>query len=274
MGIFDENKGKSLDFNIKICYTITNIAVGFYFREDKRPERRTAMNTTDDFLEKDAEQEEFLDAAVTNETPEAGDDMDIPESFFAGVNEEDFVAVDAEDDAEDTEEDEGVLFEMDYSDVEKEDAKEEERLRKKELKAEAKKARKEKTFFNLMVRILALVMGPVIVLSMYYIIDSVSSAKKLTHELVYGEMEGLTVSAVEAFTVVAHGDYSYSDGTFYKGTTDMEMMYEYLDDMGEKAGVDVMVIFGDTIVMTTHDMGLMEAGDIIYTMEDGEIIHE
>ena len=31
---------------------------------------------------------------------------------------------------------------------------------------------------------------------------------------------------------------------------------------------------GITIVMTTHDMGLMEAGDIIYTMEDGEIIHE
>ncbi len=210
------------------------------------------MNTTDDFLENAAEQEELLEAAVTNETPDTGDDMDIPENFFAGVNEEDFVAVDAQEDEEDDTEDAGVLFEMDYSDVEREDAKEEERLRKKELKAEAKKARKEKTFFNLMVRILALVMGPVIAISMFYIIDSVSSAKKLTHELVYGEMEGLTVSAMEAFTVVAHGDYSYADGTFYKGTTDMEMMYEYLDDMGEKAGVDVMVIFGDTIVMTTH----------------------
>lgn len=31
---------------------------------------------------------------------------------------------------------------------------------------------------------------------------------------------------------------------------------------------------GVTIVMTTHDMGLMEAGDVIYTMEDGEIINE
>lgn len=31
---------------------------------------------------------------------------------------------------------------------------------------------------------------------------------------------------------------------------------------------------GVTIVMTTHDMGLMEAGDMIYTMEDGEIINE
>ena len=253
-GIFDENKGKSLDFNVKICYTITNIAVEFLFREDKRPERRTAMNTTDDFLEKTAEQEELLDTAVTNEIPDAGDDMDIPENFFAGVNEEDFVADDSEDDSDD----DGVLFEMDYSDVEKEDAKEEEKLRKKELKKEAKKARKEKTFLTLMVRILALVMGPVIAISMFYIIDSVSSAKKLTHELVYGEMEGLTVSAMEAFTIVAHGDYSYTDGTFYKGTTDMEMMYEYLDDMSEKAGVDVMVIFGDTVVMTTH---MDEAGN-------------
>jgi len=29
VGKFDENKGKSLDFSVKICYTITNIAVEF-----------------------------------------------------------------------------------------------------------------------------------------------------------------------------------------------------------------------------------------------------
>jgi len=209
------------------------------------------MNTTGDFLEQAAEQEVMPDSAVTNETSDIEEEMDIPENFFAGLEEEEFITDDSEENS-----DSDVLFEMDYSDVEREDAKEEEKLRKKEAKKEvrdaAKKARKEKTFFNLMARILALVMGPVIALSMFYIVDSVSSAKKLTHELVYGEMEGLTVSAVEAFTVVAHGDYSYSGGKFYKGATDMEMMNEYLDDMGEKAGVDVMVIFGDTIVMTTH----------------------
>jgi len=52
-------------------------------------------------------------------------------------------------------------------------------------------------------------------------------------------------------------------------------------ELDTNTSIVVMKIFknliekeGITIVMTTHDMGLMEAGDIIYTMEDGEIIHE
>ncbi|MBQ3029404.1 MAG: methyl-accepting chemotaxis protein, partial [Lachnospiraceae bacterium] len=78
-----------------------------------------------------------------------------------------------------------------------------------------------------------------------------SSAKKLTHQLVHGEMEAVTLSAVEAFTLYGRGDYSYVDGVFYKGAASMEPMYEYLDYMNERAGVDVMVFFGDTCVMTT-----------------------
>ena len=31
---------------------------------------------------------------------------------------------------------------------------------------------------------------------------------------------------------------------------------------------------GVTIVMTTHDTGLMEIADCIYHIEDGEIVHE
>ena len=31
---------------------------------------------------------------------------------------------------------------------------------------------------------------------------------------------------------------------------------------------------GVTIVMTTHDMGLLEIADCIYHLEDGEIINE
>ena len=36
-------------------------------------------------------------------------------------------------------------------------------------------------------------------------------------------------------------------------------------DLVEKEGV--------TVVMTTHDVGLMEVGDKVFELEDGEIIH-
>lgn len=194
------------------------------------------MNTTEELFETT---EEPAGAALTPDPEE----LEIPEDFFKDVDEEDFITDDSDDSDIDTD-----IFQMDFSDVEEEEAKEAEREAKKLLK---KQQNKEKHWFTLMVRIMAIVLGPILIISLFYIIDSVSSAKKLTHKLVYGEMKGLTISAVEAFTVYTHGDYAYSDGVFYKGTTDMEPMYEYLDDMSEKADVDVMVFFGDTCVMTT-----------------------
>lgn len=197
------------------------------------------MNTTEELLETAEVQEEVI-LPATDANPEPDDEMEIPEDYFADVKDEDFVASDFEDDAED-------IFRMDFSDVEEEEAKEAERAARKELK---KQAKKERGWFTLLVRIMTIVMGPILIISLFYIIDSVSSAKKLTHQLVQGEMQSLTVSAVEAFSVT-RGDYTYADGVFSKGTTDMDTMYEYLNNMSEKAGADVMVFFGDTCVMTT-----------------------
>ena len=201
------------------------------------------MSTTEELFETTEEQADVSAPAETDVNPDPVDEMEIPEDFFKDISEDDFVTDDSDDSDIDTD-----IFQMDFSDVEEEEAKEAEREAQRALK---KQQKKEKNLFSLMVRIMAIVLGPILIISLFYIIDSVSSAKKLTHKLVYGEMEGLTISAVEAFTVYTHGDYSYTDGVFYKGTTDMEPMYEYLDDMSEKAGVDVMVFFGDTCVMTT-----------------------
>lgn len=181
-------------------------------QKDIRPERRTVMNTTDDFFESAEEQAEDIEVAET----------------------------DIEDNSD--------MFDMDFSDVEEEEAREAARAEKR---AERKKARENKNRFTLIVRILLIATVPILLISLFYLLSSQSSARKLTHRLLQSEMEGLTVSAVEAFTVYARGDYSYTDGVFYKGTTDMEPMYEYLDDMSEKVGADIMVFYGDTCVMTT-----------------------
>ena len=52
-------------------------------------------------------------------------------------------------------------------------------------------------------------------------------------------------------------------------------------ELDTATGLQVMKIFreliskeGVTIVMTTHDMGLLEIADCIYHLEDGEIIDE
>lgn len=198
------------------------------------------MNTEELFETTEAQEDVAVAAEAVN--PDPDEEMEIPEDYFADVKEEDFVAADAEDDVD--------IFQMDFSDVEEEEVREAEREAQKELKKQEKQAKKAKGWFTLMIRILVIVMGPILVISLFYIIDSVSSAKKLTHQLVQGEMQGLTVSAVEAFTIT-RGDYKYEDGVFSKGTTDMDTMYEYLDNMSEKAGADVMVFFGDTCVMTT-----------------------
>lgn len=199
------------------------------------------MDTTEELFETT---EGLADASVPTDAdvkPDQSEEMEIPENFFDDVKEEDFVTVDFEDDVD------ADIFKMDFSDVEEEEAREAEREAKKALK---KQLKKDKHWFTLMVRILSIVLGSILIISLFYIIDSVSSAKKLTHKLVQGEMDGLAVSAVEAFSYI-RGDYSYTDGVFYKGTTDLESMYEYLDNMSEKADVDVMVFFGDTCVMTT-----------------------
>lgn len=52
-------------------------------------------------------------------------------------------------------------------------------------------------------------------------------------------------------------------------------------ELDTATGLQVMKIFREliqkeevTIVMTTHDMGLLEIADCIYHLEDGEIINE
>jgi len=213
------------------------------------------MNTTEELFETAEGQAEVPVTSDTN--PETGG---ASESFFDDVKEEGFVTDDSDDNAD--------IFKMDFSDVEEEEIREAEKAKRKVERKEARiKKRQERRLFTLLVRILVIVMIPILVLSFFYIISSRVSAKKLTHQLVYGEMEGLTISAVEAFTVYARGDYSYTDGVFYKGTTDMTPMYEYLEDVGEKAGVDVMVFFGDTCVMTTFkdENGNSYSGNMIDT---------
>ncbi|MBP3617606.1 MAG: cache domain-containing protein [Lachnospiraceae bacterium] len=203
------------------------------------------MNNTEDFLE-NTEEPVALPTEAADVSPDIDDELEIPENYFDDVREEDF--------ADDGSEEDDSIFDMDYSDVEKEEAKEAAKEAARAARKAKKEARKEKVVrFDLLKRILAIVLGPIVILSLFYIIDSVSSANKLTHQLMKGEMEGLTLSTVEAFTVRARGDFSYSGGKFLKGTTDLEEMHQYLDDMSEKTDVEIAVIFGDTCVMSTFN---------------------
>lgn len=52
-------------------------------------------------------------------------------------------------------------------------------------------------------------------------------------------------------------------------------------ELDSKTGLQVVKIFkdlveknGNTVVMTTHDIGFMEIGDVVYELSDGEILHK
>lgn len=202
------------------------------------------MNTTEDIL-KATESEEIKELV-----PETEQEIEIPEDYFKGMDEMLETATDGDDDESEYD------FDMDFADIEKEEAKEAEKaakkLEKKEKREKSGGGKLPRWVYGLIPRILGIVLTPILVLSIFYITDSVSSAKKLTHDLVKGEVETVTKATVEAFTVFARGDYSYSGGKFLKGTTELTPMYEYLDEMAEKSDVDIMIFLNNTCVMTTH----------------------
>lgn len=195
-------------------------------------ERRAVMNTTEELLEN--EPEHGTGTAITPDAEQGAElPADRPEEI--SVFEEEASADEAD----------FAMFDMDFSDVEAEEEREARR-------AERKAANANKSWYTLVVRILAIAALPIVILSLFYLISSSVSTKKLVHKLMHSEMKNLAVSAAETFAVHARGDYSYTDGVFYKGTTELSALSEYLDDMGEKADVDIMVFFGDTCVMTTQ----------------------
>lgn len=204
---------------------------------DMCSERRAVMDTMEEVLENESGQDSRIDTKMkSNAEPEA----EIPEGYFKGIENEVFSEAAA---AEDTD---FAMFEMDFSDVEEEEARE-------AKKAERKTANTHRSWYTLIMRILSIAMLPIVILSLFYIIDAALNTRKLTHDLVHSEMESITVSAVETLAIHARGDYSYTDGVLYKGTTDMSEMYEYLDDMSEKAGVDIKIFFGDSCVMASRE---------------------
>lgn len=228
------------------------------------------MSTTEEMFE-NAQEQEAVSAAPEAEPGE----MELPEDFFEGVEEEEFA--DGEDVADDTD-----IYNMDFTDVELEEAKELEREAAREAARLARiERRKTRSWFNLMVRILAIVLGPILVISVFFICDSLSSTKSLAHGLVRDKMEGIAVSVSEAFTVYARGDYHVEDGILYKGTVSLESEYEFLDDMSEKADVDTVVFFGDTAVMATkkNEYGARNIGTKIETapydaVQDGNYYYD
>lgn len=196
------------------------------------------METTEEVLENESGQSGQIDAKMNSDAePDMESEIEIPEGYFKGIENEVFLESAAAEEDTDL-----AMFEMDFSDVE-EEAKE----------AEKKAADTKKKWYMLIVRIFSIAMLPIVALSLFYIIDSAINTRKLTHDLIHSEMKSMTISAAETLAVHARGDYSYTNGVFYKGTTDMSALYEYLDDMSEKAGVDIKIFFGDACVMATRE---------------------
>lgn len=191
------------------------------------------MNTTDDFVTDTKEPEEVLSSeALQEQSEESG----IPEEMRIELDEGDLVASNSDEDVD------AADFHMDFTDVELEE--------KREAIRAAIRAKKHK--YGLTFRILLLVLSTQAILCLFFIVAALLSSRSLAKNVVKDELEGYAVSASSAFATYVHGDFSYADGVFLKGDTNLDAMYEYIDEISRKTGAVLKVYYGTECVMSTE----------------------
>lgn len=191
------------------------------------------MSTDDDFLKTAENGQSTRPKEAQAETVE---EFDFSEQMNGEYDEGDFIPSDSQEDTE------AAIFEVDYEKIEQQEAKEEELLKKlKKLKIS-----------RLSGAMLGAVFVMMLILGGFYISLAKSGAKKLSRETVKDELNGYSVSAACALASYVHGDFSYEDGVFKKGDTELAPMYEYMAEFGRQTGTVLRVYFGTECVMSTE----------------------
>lgn len=172
----------------------------------------------------------------------------------AGEEEKYFISSDSEEDTE------AAIFDIDYEKIERQEAKETARMERL----------KQLCPSGLSLKLVLVVLGLIVIQGIVYISGARVSAKAVARKMAKDELAGYAISAAGAFATYVHGDFSYEDGVFKKGDTDLEGMYEYIDEINRKNDVTVKVYFGTDCVMASSGADGTRAADVL----DGKIYEE
>ncbi|MFA9378591.1 MAG: methyl-accepting chemotaxis protein [Lachnotalea sp.] len=104
---------------------------------------------------------------------------------------------------------------------------------------------------KLLFKMLLIIVIPLVVISIVSIISSTARMRSLSDSLIQHELITGTYSLESTLSLIATGDYSYTDGVLYNGDVDISSIITTLDNVKENTDIDTTIFFGDTRVATS-----------------------
>lgn len=130
---------------------------------------------------------------------------------------------------------------------------------------------KEKKRRSLIFSILRMSVIPVICLGIILTAYSQNSVREGMSFEVGKSLSGTAHNLISMYNMIDAGEFSYEDGKFVKGETDLTSDYRILDDIKNDTGADVTIFYGKERMLTTL---VNESGDRLVGTEASQNVQE
>lgn len=110
---------------------------------------------------------------------------------------------------------------------------------------------KKKKGFNLLVKILMMVLIPLVFIAVFSCLALKSVGEEVSYKLINHELSAVVYSVETTLNLLDSGEYNYKDGAVYKGEFNITENVDMLDDIKSHSDVDITVFWYDVRVATT-----------------------
>ncbi len=110
---------------------------------------------------------------------------------------------------------------------------------------------KRKKGFNLLVKILMMVLIPLLVISVFSCLSLNEVGETVSYKLINHELHAVVYSVETTLNLLDSGEYNYKDGAIYKGEYNITEHIDVLDDIKDHSEVDITIFWNDVRAATT-----------------------
>lgn len=100
-------------------------------------------------------------------------------------------------------------------------------------------------------KIVLMTLFPLIFISVVAVLMGASGEKKIAYQLMEENLHNVAYDVYSLYDMYAEGDYSYEDGIFKKGKTELTDDYSIMDSIKEQSDIEVTLFWGKERVLTT-----------------------
>lgn len=100
-------------------------------------------------------------------------------------------------------------------------------------------------------KIVLMTLFPLIFISVVAVLMGASGEKKVAYQLMEENLHNAAYDVYSLYDMYAEGDYSYEDGIFKKGKTELTDDYSIMDSIKEQSDIEVTLFWGKERVLTT-----------------------